>query len=551
MQSALSFQGPHFVVLSLQLHEDAMPTLGLCMIVKNGAGTLERCLASAENLFDAMVIGDTGSTDGTVEIARACGARVIEIPWRNDFSLARNAVLAELGTDWVLTLDADEELDETGSAWIRSAIARNRCDAYLVQVINYLSPDKPPPLDQMLLPKHFRGHPQAPDAVAYFPSACCRLFRRAPGLAYTGCVHEMVDYQLRAQGAVVETAGFFIHHFGWYLADAPRTLSKRALYCELLARKAQDMPEDTNTLVRYATLLAEDSGDPEQALVYTRRAADIDSQAAGAWLFTGMILRRLGRHDEALDALARVPAWDQPAFRAQLQGDALLGLGRLQESLEAYTDAHGLAPGDRLVAAKRGLLETNTGHWELGLARLREASGELPQIPECEEMLVSALLVAGQFDEARAEATHFGLRYRRADIWQRIARSFAQMGDWPEALRFLDMGVAQFPESGELHAFRVNACVAVGDLSEATLAAERVATLAPTARAYVRYAALLARSGKEAAAAEVFRVGALLFPDAGAWNGEVAADTEKEEVGIDAAKDLRAEARRGVSIHGH
>ena len=528
-----------------------MPTLGLCMIVKNGAGTLERCLTSAEHLFDSMVIGDTGSADGTVEIARACGAQVIEIPWRKDFSLARNAVLAELDTDWVLTLDADEELDEAGPAWIRRAIASSQCDAYLVPVINYLSPDKPPPLDQVLLPKHFRGHPQAPDAVAYFPSACCRLFRRSPGLVYTGCVHEMVDYQLRAQGATVETAGFFIHHFGWYLADAPRTASKRALYCELLARKAKDMPQDTNTLVRYATLLAEDGGDPEHALVYTRRATEIDPQAAGAWLFTGMILRRMGRHEEALDALARVPEWDQPAFRSQLQGDALLGLGRLQESLDAYIQAHGLAPLDRLVAAKRGLLEVNTGHRELGLERLREASGELPPMPECEEMLVSALLVAEQFDEARAEATHFGLRYRRADIWQRIARSFAQMGDWPGALRFIDMGIAQFPQAGDLHAFRVNACVAVDDLSGATLAAERVASLVPTPRAYVRYAALLGRSGKDAAAAEVFRVGALLFPESVELNGGAAADREQGEIGSGAGAEACAAVRGGAGIHGH
>jgi tetratricopeptide (TPR) repeat protein len=525
-----------------------MPTLGLCMIVKNGAETLGRCLVSAQGLFDSMVIGDTGSTDGTAEIARSYGARVLEIPWQNDFALARNAVLAALDTDWVLTLDADEELDEAGPAWIRNAIASDLQDAYLVQVINYLSPDKPPPLDQVLLPKHFRGHPQAPDALAYFPSACCRLFRRMPGLRYTGCVHEMVDYQLQAHGARVEIGGFFIHHFGWYLADASSTARKRALYCELLARKAKDMPQDTNTLVRYATLLAEDGADPEQALVYTRRAAEIDPAAAGAWLYTGMILRRLGRHEEALEALARAPAWDQPAFRAQLQGDALLGLGRMEESLQAYGEAHGLAPLDRLVAAKRGLLEVNTGHPELGLERLREACGALPHMPECEEMLVSALLVAEQFDEARAEATHFGLRYRRKDIWQRIARSFAQVGDWPGALRFVDLGIMQFPDAPELHAFRLNACVAVCDLDSAAHAAARVTALAPAPRAYLRHAAVLARSGREADAAEVLRIGALLFPDSRELRGGIAADREQSGVGNRKERQAAAEVRTDVPI---
>ncbi len=507
-----------------------MPTLGLCMIVKNGEATLSRCLASTHGLFDTMVIGDTGSTDETVAIARGFGARVLEIRWQSDFALARNAVLAALDTDWVLTLDADEELDEAGRSWVQDAVAADACDAYLVQVINYLSPHKPPPLDQVLLPKSFRGHPQAAEAVAYFPSACCRLFRRTPGLGYTGCVHEMVDYQLQARGAHVEVAGFFIHHFGWYLADAPQTAAKRALYCELLAKKSQAMPDDTNTLVRYATLLADDGGDPEQALLYTRRAAEIDPLAPGAWLYSGMILRRLNRHEEALEALARVPVWDQPAFRAQLQGDALLGLGRLEESLEAYDEAHRLAPLDRLVAAKRGLLEVNTGHTEQGLERIREAVAELPPMPECEEMLVSALLVAEQYDEARGQATHLGLRYRREDIWQRIARSFAQMGDWPGALQFLDLGIDQFPEASALHAFRVNVCVALNRLDEAAAAAGRVAALVPTPGSLRRYAALLARSGKEAAAVEVFRIGAIAFPDFRELNARVSADNQQDTV---------------------
>jgi tetratricopeptide (TPR) repeat protein len=513
-----------------------MPTLGLCMIVKNGAATLSRCLASTHGLFDTMVIGDTGSADETAAIALSFGARVLEVPWQNDFALARNTVLAELETDWVLTLDADEELDAAGVSWILEAVAAEACDAYLVQVINYLSPHKPPPLDQVLLPKSFRGHPQAPEAVAYFPSACCRLFRRVPGLGYTGCVHEMVDYQLQAKGAHIEVAGFFIHHFGWYLADAPKTAEKRALYCELLAKKAQAMPEDTNTLVRYATLLAEDGGDPEQALLYTRRAAEIDPLAPGAWLYSGMILRRLNRHAEALEALARVPGWDQPAFRAQ-QGIALqLGLGRLEESLEAYDEAHRLAPLDRLVAAKRGLLEVNTGHPEQGLERLREAATELPPMPECEEMLVSGLLVAEQYDEARAQATHLGLRYRREDIWQRIAHSFARMGDWRGALQFLDMGITQFPEASGLHAFRVNACVALDKLEEAAAAAGRVATLAPAPGSLRRYAALLARIGNEAASSEVFRIGAIAFPDFKELNDRVSADNHQDAVVLGPAR---------------
>ena len=69
-------------------------------------------------MVDEIVIADTGSTDGTPEIAREFGARVIEIPWQNDFAAARNRALAGMRSEWVLSLDADEMLDPAAEAEI-------------------------------------------------------------------------------------------------------------------------------------------------------------------------------------------------------------------------------------------------------------------------------------------------------------------------------------------------------------------------------------------------------------------------------------------------
>ena len=88
-----------------------LPTLGFSMILKNGASTLRTCLGSVGSLVSEMIIGDTGSTDGSQEIAREFGATVLDVPWESDFAKARNTALARCTTDWVLTLDADEELD--------------------------------------------------------------------------------------------------------------------------------------------------------------------------------------------------------------------------------------------------------------------------------------------------------------------------------------------------------------------------------------------------------------------------------------------------------
>jgi cellulose synthase/poly-beta-1,6-N-acetylglucosamine synthase-like glycosyltransferase len=89
----------------------AMRTLALSMIVKNGEATLARCLDSVKGIADEIVIADTGSTDRTAEIARRYGANVFSIPWENDFAKARNRSLAQVRSDWVLMMDADEILD--------------------------------------------------------------------------------------------------------------------------------------------------------------------------------------------------------------------------------------------------------------------------------------------------------------------------------------------------------------------------------------------------------------------------------------------------------
>jgi len=93
--------------------------LSLSMIVKNEEPFLAHCLDSVRGLVDEMVILDTGSTDGTLEIARAAGARVFQSPWRDDFSAARNASLEKATGDWILILDADEELPASEHAPLR------------------------------------------------------------------------------------------------------------------------------------------------------------------------------------------------------------------------------------------------------------------------------------------------------------------------------------------------------------------------------------------------------------------------------------------------
>ena len=89
-----------------------MPSISLCMIVKNEEESLENCLKSLYDLVDEVVIVDTGSTDRTKEIAAKYTSRIFDFQWIDDFSAARNFAFKKCSMEYIYSADADEVLDE-------------------------------------------------------------------------------------------------------------------------------------------------------------------------------------------------------------------------------------------------------------------------------------------------------------------------------------------------------------------------------------------------------------------------------------------------------
>lgn len=128
-----ALQLPHVLATHLDEGRDQLedptgpggrPLLAAAMIVKNEEDFLEGCLASLDGLVDRIVVCDTGSTDNTVEIARAAGAEVIEVAWRNDFAWARNQALERCRDAWwVLHVDADERVVVDDPVEVRRVLA--------------------------------------------------------------------------------------------------------------------------------------------------------------------------------------------------------------------------------------------------------------------------------------------------------------------------------------------------------------------------------------------------------------------------------------------
>jgi glycosyltransferase involved in cell wall biosynthesis len=95
------------------------PHCSICIIAKNEQSTLPRCLESIAGLADEVILVDTGSTDRTKELGAGLGARVFDFPWCDSFAAARNECLKHATGQWILTLDADDFVDEDNCQKLR------------------------------------------------------------------------------------------------------------------------------------------------------------------------------------------------------------------------------------------------------------------------------------------------------------------------------------------------------------------------------------------------------------------------------------------------
>jgi glycosyltransferase involved in cell wall biosynthesis len=135
-----------------------MPLLSVAIITCDEAHNLARTLASV-SFADEIVIVDSGSKDKTVEIAESFGARVFEQRWPG-FAAQKNFAIEQSTGDWILSLDADEELSPELRAQIRALLPSNPpADAYFLKRRN-------------LFLNRWITH------GGYYPDAKLRLFRR-------------------------------------------------------------------------------------------------------------------------------------------------------------------------------------------------------------------------------------------------------------------------------------------------------------------------------------------------------------------------------------
>lgn len=107
-----------------------MAHLTAVILSQNEADRIGDCLRSL-SFCDAIVVVDSGSTDQTVQLARAAGATVVETDWPG-FVAQKNRAMQFATGEWVLSVDADELVDATLATEIQNAVVAGRFDGYEV-----------------------------------------------------------------------------------------------------------------------------------------------------------------------------------------------------------------------------------------------------------------------------------------------------------------------------------------------------------------------------------------------------------------------------------
>lgn len=346
---------------------NAFPTITLCMIVKDEAHCINSCLESVKGLASEIIIVDTGSSDQTVEICEDHGAKVYSYKWKNDFADARNYGLSLSTGDWILWLDADEELDASTKLKIPEALANTNAHLLSLPVLNYYGKSTPVDKNNAYLIHQLR------------------LFRNNKDITFHNRIHETPLLTPDITVKDIESISVPIHHYG-YLQDIVDMKQKGQRNIELLEQELSDSTHSPWVEYHLASefyrqgqyqqafyfvnqsilLFLQQSQKPPSLLYKLKYAILIETNSLdGAWpsiekaillypdyvdlyFYKGYILYKMENYTEALQAFEKclelgdhhtehLILKGSGSFKAwRYKGMCLEQLGRLVEAHEAY-----------------------------------------------------------------------------------------------------------------------------------------------------------------------------------------------------------------------
>lgn len=367
-------------------------TLALCMIVRDEADMLPDLLRSVEGLWDELCVVDTGSSDDTIALLRGAGAKVVELPWEDDFAAARNASLELATADWVLVLDADERVDKELSSSLRAVCGVPEVGAASLRVRSEFE----------------HGH--------HRDSLVLRLFRRE-GVRYRYRIHEdcteSVAAMLMSTDRIPAVLDGTLEHLG-YTRDRAAARDKLARDRRLLGLAIAEDGSDLYSrfkLLELGRFWGDDELSAEAAAevlegLETGRL-NLERDPHGGEL-AAMLASAL-HPDEPAEALTLLDRWAE-----RCEGSAALWLARGELRELVGTPLAAAEDFERCLSAEDATLQRTTTRPLLGLARLALAAGDgasaadrvdeaLAGAPKDPEALLAGLALAIQTDVPTAE----------------------------------------------------------------------------------------------------------------------------------------------------
>lgn len=221
-----------------------MPTVSLNMIVRNSAATIGRALDSVKDFVDEMIIIDTGSTDDTVAIATAKGAKVFPFEWIDNFAAARNAAIEHSKCDWILWLDDDEWIEPENLAQLKE-LQLDLSKAYLLSKL----------LHKGSILKLKRTND-------------IRLFPRRDDIRWRYPVHEQLHESIDDAGLSMVILTTAIQNDGY---DPNHAEERASYYRKILKRALEETPDDPILAFNYARERRL-SGDLEESVQFFRKS---------------------------------------------------------------------------------------------------------------------------------------------------------------------------------------------------------------------------------------------------------------------------------------
>lgn len=302
------------------------PKISLCMIVLNEELQLNACLAIAGGLADEIVVVDTGSTDGTKEIALRHGARLVDFRWADDFSAARNESLRHATGEWIFWMDADDRIDEANLE-------------YLQQLFKDL-----PQANVAYLMRH--SHLLDVTTQSRMSVDQVRLFRNNASIRWAHRVHEQILPAVLQAGGNLQKTDIVIDHLGYQ--DATVRARKHERNLALLRLEMQENADDPFTLFNLGWTLLE-MGRAAEALPHLERALVI------------------GTNQD----------YEAPKLHSLL-AKAFLMLGRLPQAAAACRRGRQLFPGDPELLFHEGYVHYRRGELRRAAACLETLLQERP-----------------------------------------------------------------------------------------------------------------------------------------------------------------------------